>query len=520
MRRIAYLSLLLSIAFIAPHVAKGSTNLAEIEQLIEQEQHELQLLHQFEIQDHNYPETKLSKNGEGSFSFGKTQIKDVESPVLSLSSDEQGIKKIAITEAVNDRSSNGGSDIFEVGGGIVGGTSTIASSTGSSSSLRFDSSSNRSPSSIRNKSNRSRGNKTSNSNVAIAAANGADFTNPSDSESVSINSGPSTIASIDEDDSLSSVAEEPVVNLSPIAVTDSFSVEKDTTLVLTITDQLLVNDSDPEGVALIFSSVDSTSALSGTIINNGDGTITYTPPSGVTNNDSFEYEISDGTNTASGTVEVEIYDPDSLPFVEDTKTGTAVSSAAVASSSVSAVPDHLYLAIVAISDTSNTVTDVQGLGLTWSYLGAKDSNASAVRLEAWYSIGTPSGDGVVTANLSSVADASQISVSRFSGIDTGNPLSLVGDSASAASSKNISYDVNVTVENSVLFSAISYVKLNIFTAGTSAVITDITSGSNPSATGLVVQSIDAPLIQSYTVDGALQSSTNWSSIGIMINSSP
>ncbi len=80
-------------------------------------------------------------------------------------------------------------------------------------------------------------------------------------------------------------------NAPPQAQNDSFETEEDTPV--TITD-VLANDTDPDGDTLSISLVDSSSAQSGTVVDNGNGTFTYTPPAGYTGSDSFNYSISDG----------------------------------------------------------------------------------------------------------------------------------------------------------------------------------------------------------------------------------
>jgi len=57
---------------------------------------------------------------------------------------------------------------------------------------------------------------------------------------------------------------------------------------------VLVNDSDPDGDTLSIKSADATSAQGGAVTNNSDGTFTYTPKAGFSGNDNFNYIASDG----------------------------------------------------------------------------------------------------------------------------------------------------------------------------------------------------------------------------------
>ena len=47
----------------------------------------------------------------------------------------------------------------------------------------------------------------------------------------------------------------------------------------------------------------------GTVVNNGDGTVTYTPGRRFKNRDSFSYEISDGVDASTATVSISLQEP-------------------------------------------------------------------------------------------------------------------------------------------------------------------------------------------------------------------
>lgn len=76
-----------------------------------------------------------------------------------------------------------------------------------------------------------------------------------------------------------------------------------------VTVNVLDNDSDADGDSLSVSVFDAAFAI-GEVVDNGDGTFTYTPAAGFTGTDSFEYSVSDGNGgTAQGTVNVTVNDP-------------------------------------------------------------------------------------------------------------------------------------------------------------------------------------------------------------------
>ncbi|MFV1873328.1 MAG: Ig-like domain-containing protein [Oleiphilus sp.] len=89
-------------------------------------------------------------------------------------------------------------------------------------------------------------------------------------------------------------------NDEPVAVADTASTQEDTSVVIDVLD----NDSDVDGDSL---TVDSASAINGSVTINGDGTITYTPDADYSGSDTISYSIIDGQGgTASATVAVTV----------------------------------------------------------------------------------------------------------------------------------------------------------------------------------------------------------------------
>ncbi|MFD0917586.1 Ig-like domain-containing protein, partial [Pseudahrensia aquimaris] len=102
------------------------------------------------------------------------------------------------------------------------------------------------------------------------------------------------------------------------AVDDARNAEFETPLVIDV----LANDNDPEGDTFTVTDFDSTSANGGTITENADGTLTYTPAAGFEGEDTFEYTITDefgATDTATVTICVL---ESALPPVAEDDTGT------------------------------------------------------------------------------------------------------------------------------------------------------------------------------------------------------
>ena len=74
---------------------------------------------------------------------------------------------------------------------------------------------------------------------------------------------------------------------NPTAINDSATTTMDTSVVVNVT----ANDIDADGESLVV--LDVSDPAHGTVVNNGDGTITYTPDTGFTGTDSFNYIVSD-----------------------------------------------------------------------------------------------------------------------------------------------------------------------------------------------------------------------------------
>jgi hypothetical protein len=90
-----------------------------------------------------------------------------------------------------------------------------------------------------------------------------------------------------------------VVNCPPVAVDDTATTVNG----FPVTINVLANDSDPDGDPLTVTGV--TDPPNGTAVNNGDGTVTFTPDCGFFGIDTFDYTISDGQGgTDTGTVTV------------------------------------------------------------------------------------------------------------------------------------------------------------------------------------------------------------------------
>lgn len=90
-----------------------------------------------------------------------------------------------------------------------------------------------------------------------------------------------------------------VINVSPSANADQLILDKG----YWETPNVLANDTDWDGDAL--SVTGFTQPTNGSVVSNGDGTFTFTPNANFTGTDSFTYTITDGTDSATGTVQIQ-----------------------------------------------------------------------------------------------------------------------------------------------------------------------------------------------------------------------
>jgi hypothetical protein len=109
------------------------------------------------------------------------------------------------------------------------------------------------------------------------------------------------------------------MNDAPTADNDTLTATEDTMHTITTAADLLTGDTDPENDTLTI--IGFTQPANGTVIDNGDGTWSYTPGSNFDGSDSFTYTISDGNGgTAIGTVTINVTPVGDTPQVTNITT--------------------------------------------------------------------------------------------------------------------------------------------------------------------------------------------------------
>ncbi len=118
-----------------------------------------------------------------------------------------------------------------------------------------------------------------------------------------------------ETDTTVTLGDQVVINNFPGAADDSAITNADTPVLI----NLLANDSDPDNDGLTITSI--TAPASGTVSDNGDGTVTYTPNAGFFGSDGFSYSVDDGNGgSASANVTVTVIELPPIQAVDDALT--------------------------------------------------------------------------------------------------------------------------------------------------------------------------------------------------------
>ena len=113
---------------------------------------------------------------------------------------------------------------------------------------------------------------------------------------------------------------ESISNHAPNAVDDNVTAAKNTTKTILAAD-LLANDNDADGDTLTLTEVSNTEFGTASLDTNGD--VLFTPTTGFSGTASFDYKVSDGTDTDIGSVTVEVGTVLNGTNQKDTLTGGA-----------------------------------------------------------------------------------------------------------------------------------------------------------------------------------------------------
>jgi len=192
------------------------------------------------------------------------------------------------------------------------------------------------------------------------------------------------------------------VNDAPVATADVAGTAEDT---LVTTGDVLANDTDVEGDALTITAFDATSANGGTVTSNGDGTFDYLPLANFAGTDSFTYTISDGTDSATATVNITVSAVNDAPVAVDdsvtTNEDTPAANIAVLANDSDVENDTL--SVTAKTDGTNGTVTINGDN-TVTYTPNADFNGTDSFTYTVFD-GTDSSVATVNVTVNAVNDA-------------------------------------------------------------------------------------------------------------------
>jgi hypothetical protein len=204
------------------------------------------------------------------------------------------------------------------------------------------------------------------------------------------------------------VTVDPFIN--PVtAVDDTATTTEDTAKVFAAADWL-GNDTHDDGEALAIKEFDAASKEGGTVVDNGDGTYTYTPAAEFSGDDTFTYTATDpGGNTGTATVTVTVGAVNDPPDAVDDTASTDEDTPKLFTASTDWLgndtdPESDPLTITAFdtaSTAAGTITD-NGDG-TYTYTPAAGFNGNDT-FTYTISDGTASDTATVTVNVGPVND--------------------------------------------------------------------------------------------------------------------
>ena len=204
--------------------------------------------------------------------------------------------------------------------------------------------------------------------------------------------------------------------------------------------------------------------------------------------------------------------------------GVSSSSTVTTSSSLTGVAGHLYLAAVSYRPDT-TVTGVSGLGLGWNLVDEHCSGEGQTGVSVWQALGTPTGDGTVTATLASSVNNAVIAVTRYSDVRgsaavtsvvQGNTNGIDGTCSGGSNTSSYSFIVTTTGTNSRVYGTVG--KRNRFhTPGAGYVErAEVQSGNGNSAAGVAVEDAPVAAPSSVTVNGSFNAGADWAFVGLEI----
>jgi len=254
-------------------------------------------------------------------------------------------------------------------------------------------------------------------------------------------------------------------NESPLAVDDSRTTDENTPVTIAV----LANDSDPDGDTL--SITDTTSPSNGTVSIVGDS-IVYTPNSGYSGNDSFDYTITDNNgNSETATVLIMITDvnmpPSAVDDSRETDQNVPVTVTVLANDTD---PEGDTLMITDVGTPSNGTASISGSSIVYTpatdYVGTDsfdytitDNNGNEVTATVTIVINAVNQAPKLTNDVDSTEEDTPVTIDV-----TANDTDPEGDTLTVMSASDPSNGtVSIVGNNAVYTPAAGYVGPDSFT---------------------------------------------------------
>jgi hypothetical protein len=148
-------------------------------------------------------------------------------------------------------------------------------------------------------------------------------------------------------------------------------------------------------------------------------------------------------------------------------------------------------------------------------------------VEVWMALGTPGSNGPVTATFPAAPSNAVITVLRYSGINSGNPIgnvisgSTTGENGNGlctggTNSANYSFNLTTTTNDAVVYAAVA-IRSKTHTPGAGYTErAEISQGTPNAAAGIAVMDRKIVSVSTFAVNGALNDSTDWSVVAMEI----
>jgi cysteine-rich repeat protein len=154
------------------------------------------------------------------------------------------------------------------------------------------------------------------------------------------------------------------VNDAPAAVADSFATDEDAVLVIAQT-SVLANDTDVDGDTLTVTAISTPAVGTATITGSN---ITFTPPADFVGTSSFDYTISDGTETATAGITITVGGDNDAPIATDDTATTDEDTAAVIATLLAndTDPEGQTLSVTGVANAMNGTVTLNGNEATFT----------------------------------------------------------------------------------------------------------------------------------------------------------